>query len=76
MDIARLTGHLPQHRALIGIQPEALGWGEQLSDAVMAALPVAAEMALALMRSWLPPREPVRDQQGRPGDGDARAAPS
>lgn len=75
MDIARLTGHLPQHRALIGIQPEALGWGEQLSDAVMAALPVAAEMALALMRSWLPPREPVRDQQGRPREGDARAAP-
>jgi hypothetical protein len=41
----------------------------------MAALPVAAEMALALMRSWLPPREPARVQHGRPRDGNARAAP-
>lgn len=75
MDIARLTGHLPQHRALIGIQPEALGWGEQPSDVIMAALPVAAEMALSLMRSWLPPREPIHVQQGRSRKGNARAAP-
>jgi hydrogenase maturation protease len=75
MDIARLTGHLPQNRALIGIQPELLGWGEQPADAVMAALPVAAEMALALMRTWLPPQKPDRVKQSRLRKANVRVAP-
>ena len=33
MDIARLTGHFPKHRALIGIQPEFMSWGMQPSEA-------------------------------------------
>lgn len=37
--ISLLTGYWPQRRALIGIQPAFVGWGEALTPAVAAALP-------------------------------------
>ncbi len=52
LDIARLTGSLPLRRALVGIQPQAFGWGEQLSQAVAYAIPQAAQQVLVLIRSW------------------------
>lgn len=47
-----LTDNLPARRALIGIQPEVLDWGEMPSAAVMAALPTACAQARELIRSW------------------------
>ena len=52
MDIARLEGTLPRHYALIGIQPEQLGWGEAPGAAVTRAIPEAAERAAALVAKW------------------------
>ena len=52
LDIARLEGYLPTHYALIGIQPETLGWGEEPSESVRQALPRAAANAAALIRKW------------------------
>jgi hydrogenase maturation protease len=52
MDIARLEGTLPRHYALIGIQPEQLGWGEAPGPAVTRAIPEAAERAAALIEKW------------------------
>jgi hydrogenase maturation protease len=52
MDIARLEGTLPRHYALIGIQPEQLGWGEAPGAAVARAIPAAAEQAAALVEKW------------------------
>lgn len=52
MDIARLTGHLPQDRALVGVQPGELGWGDEPSPAVARALPEAAAAVLALIDRW------------------------
>ena len=52
MDIARLTGHLPSHRALIAIQPETMTWGMHTSDAVTPALAIAAHEALAIINKW------------------------
>ena len=52
MDIARLQYCLPINRALIGIQPGDLGWGEYSGTAVQAAFPKAAELAIALIRKW------------------------
>jgi len=54
MDIARLTGHLPERRALVGIQPAELGWGDQPSPSVAAAIPQAAAAVVALVRGWQP----------------------
>jgi len=52
MDIARLEGTLPKHYALIGIQPEQLGWGESPGAAVTRAIPRAAEQAALLIEKW------------------------
>ncbi len=53
IDAARLTGALPARRALVGIQPERLGWGMVLSPAIEAALPAAVEAAASLLERWL-----------------------
>ena len=55
LDIARLQYCLPVNRALIGIQPGDLGWGEYSGAAVQAAFPRAAELASALIRKWSAP---------------------
>lgn len=52
LDIARLSGRFPARRALIGIQPESLDWGERPGPGVESAIPVAAELALGLHRRW------------------------
>lgn len=52
MQIARLTGSLPDRRALIGIQPESLDWGERPSVLVEAAIGVACERARELIEEW------------------------
>jgi len=52
MDIARLTDHLPENRALIGIQPEIMDWGMTPSTAVSKALELAANEATALIKRW------------------------
>ena len=58
MDIARLEGYLPEHYALIGIQPETLGWGDAPSETVRRALPRAAANAAALVHKWRKPIYP------------------
>lgn len=50
--VTHLTGSLPPQRALIGIQPEVLDWGESPSAAVMAALPTACSRARELILAW------------------------
>jgi hydrogenase maturation protease len=47
-----LTDSLPAQRALIGIQPEIVDWGEIPSAAVSAALPLACAKAGELIRNW------------------------
>jgi hydrogenase maturation protease len=53
LDAARLMGALPARRALVGVQPERLGWGMALSPPVEAALPAAVESAAGLLERWL-----------------------
>lgn len=53
MDIARLQDSLPENCALIGIQPEQLGWGNKPGATVRAAIPQAASQAAALIYRWL-----------------------
>ena len=64
MDIARLTGHLPSHRALIGIQYQTFGWGEQLTLRVQHNIPLAGRLAATVLQKWEveahPPCHPLR----------------
>jgi len=52
MDIARLTGHFPENRALIGIQPEVMTWGMQPTAPVQNALDEAISEAVKLINQW------------------------
>ena len=52
LDIARLGETFPEHRALIGIQPAFIDWGEALSPALEPAVALAAARALQLHREW------------------------
>jgi hydrogenase maturation protease len=53
LDVARLTGHLPERRAFVGVQPFEVGWGETLSEPAAAALPAAVAAARAVLSDWL-----------------------
>lgn len=55
MDIARLTGHHPQNRALIGIQPDHMSWGMSPTAPVQNALDEAVSEAVKLIDRWQKP---------------------
>lgn len=50
--VAKLTDRLPERRALIGIQPEYVSWGEACTPAVQQAIPEACRLAAALIEAW------------------------
>ncbi len=52
LDIARLTDSLPHRRALIGIEPGRVDWGDELTPAVAGAVPVAVKAARELLARW------------------------
>lgn len=52
LDMARITATLPQRRALVGVEPAVIEWGEDLSPAVAAAVPEAMARVRALLRAW------------------------
>ena len=52
MDIARITEHLPENRALIGIQPETMTWGMEPSTAVASSLNKMVKEAVSLIEQW------------------------
>jgi hydrogenase maturation protease len=52
MDMARLTDTFPAQRALVGIEPAFIGWGEHLTPAVEAAVPLAIAEIRRLLASW------------------------
>ncbi len=49
MSISLLTGHWPELRALIGVQPEVVGWGEKLTPVVAAAMPEVCDVATKII---------------------------
>ena len=52
--MATLCGHLPERRALVGVQPQSMQWGDGLSATAERALPHAGDAALALLARWRP----------------------
>ena len=52
MDALRLRGELPEHRALIGIEPADMDWGTEPTEPVAAAVPEAAAQAQQLVQAW------------------------
>lgn len=60
LDMARLTDRLPQRRALIGIEPAVVDWGDGLTPQVEAAVPLAMDQVRRLLSEWDPARQPIR----------------
>lgn len=52
MDGLRLREAVPEHRALVGIEPQILTIGEHLTEPVAMAVPQAANAILQLARRW------------------------
>ena len=52
LDVARLSGHLPEKRVLIGLEPANIDWGQRLSPPVAAAIPVCVDVALEFIERW------------------------
>ena len=52
MAIALLAGQLPQQRALIGIKPQTIAWGDTPTPQVSAAIQLACDQALQLVEEW------------------------
>jgi hydrogenase maturation protease len=50
--ITQLAGHMPQHRALVAIQPQCIDWSENLSEPVGQAVSTACEQALSIIERW------------------------
>ncbi len=56
LDLARRSGLLPENRVLIGVEPETLDWGLELSPPVAAALSHCVDLALEFIERWHPSR--------------------
>jgi hydrogenase maturation protease len=67
MDMARITDSLPGHRALVGVEPAVVDWGDELSPAVAAAVPEAMARIRDLLRAWDEGWELISGQGRRPG---------
>ena len=52
MSISKLTEHWPERRALIGVQPAKLDWGESLTPAVGNAVETMCQQAVELVVRW------------------------
>ncbi len=52
LDMVRLTDRLPERRALVGIEPAVIGWGDRLTPAVEAAVPIAMARLQEILRQW------------------------
>lgn len=52
LDIARLSEHYPECKALVGIEPQSIDWGEEPTTSVAAAIPEAAEQVMLLLQKW------------------------
>lgn len=64
LDIARLVDRLPHRRALFGIQPQHVNWGEQLSPPVSCAVRDTAEKVRHLAETWREPRIHIPNGSG------------
>ncbi|MGA8260432.1 MAG: HyaD/HybD family hydrogenase maturation endopeptidase [Arenicellales bacterium] len=79
LDTARVANRLPSKRAFVGIQPQRMGWGTELSPPVSTGLPLAENHVRSLLARYgdhaavsnIPsalraahPRQPVRAARG------------
>ncbi|AGA33712.1 Hydrogenase maturation protease [Thioalkalivibrio nitratireducens DSM 14787] len=50
--VTALEGLLPRRRALVGIQPQDMDWGDRPTNAVAQAIPAACEAVMDIVNRW------------------------
>lgn len=65
--ISLLAGHWPEQRALIGVQPHTIDWGESLTPAVAAAVDTICREAGTMIERWRTSKNP----EGETHEGNA-----
>jgi hydrogenase maturation protease len=53
LQMMALSGQTPRLRALVGIQPETIGWGTEMSPAVAAGIPQASRAVTQVLTQWI-----------------------
>jgi hydrogenase maturation protease len=53
LQMMALSGRAPRLRALVGIQPETIGWGTEMSPAVAAGIPKASHAVTQVLAQWI-----------------------
>jgi hydrogenase maturation protease len=53
LQMMALSGQTPRLRALVGIQPETIDWGTEMSPAVAAGIPRAAQAVTQVLTQWI-----------------------
>jgi hydrogenase maturation protease len=53
LQMMALSGQTPRLRALVGIQPEMIGWGTEMSPAVAAGIPRASRAVTQVLTQWI-----------------------
>ncbi len=76
LDLARLAGWKPPvERALITIEPASLEWGTRLTPQVAAAVPIAARLAMKVVKRWSHGEDSSGLVESSPGLDNRETAP-
>jgi hydrogenase maturation protease len=53
LQMMALSGQTPRLRALVGVQPEMIDWGTEMSPAVAAGVPRASRTVTQVLTQWI-----------------------
>jgi hydrogenase maturation protease len=63
----QLTGDAPREVVVLGVQPQTIDWGTELTETVQAVLPELTEAALKQVRCWLGDGDEAQTGTENPG---------
>jgi hydrogenase maturation protease len=53
LQMLTLNREAPRLRALVGVQPESMGWGTEMTPAVSASVPAASAAVTKILEGWI-----------------------
>lgn len=53
LQMMTLSGHAPRNLALVGVQPDRIEWGTELSERLAGSVETASAAVRGVVRSWL-----------------------
>ena len=53
--LAKMRGRIPSQMVLIGVQPQSVAWGTQLTPTVAKTLPIVVDLVCWQIKQWIKP---------------------